>query len=581
MTEHAQGGDYRRRRRRDVDRVPPRRAGLDRHRAGRACGADLGLHVPQRRAGRAAAEHGDADADDDVRGRALPAAGRGDRGGPVVARGGVTATRLEPGPPRGAPAAGRLGGELRAADRARHRVRGARPVPADDDRGRAGRGVAAHRRLARPVEPRVRVGGGRPQARRASAAAPSREWHRRSRRAGDRRGSAARRRAVRHRGGGRRQRGRHVRARDRPDGGDHAADHPDGPPVPADGADRGRRARPAAAARPGQPRLLPRGGRRPVHGRLRAQPDALGPRWRPAGLQPPPARSRLAAVRGDHGRGHPPGPRDRRRAGHPDDQRPRGLHARQRVHPRRVGRPWAVRGGRVLRPRDRRRRGHRPPGGVVDRRRRARARPVEDGHPPVRGAVPEPRLHARAQLRELRHLLRHPLPERGAPGRAGPSASPRRIRGSRSSASSFGEKSSWERANWFEPNAGGAGVADGVDLEALRPRGWAGEHWSPAIGAEAIATRTTAGAVRRDLVRQDRARRAGGGGPAATAVRERRRPRGREHHVHAAAQPPRRHRVRPHGHAGHPRSIPARDRDGVRQPRPRLDSGATPRPTGA
>src|SRR2546427_6403351 len=41
----------------------------------------------------------------------------------------------------------------------------------------------------------------------------------------------------------------------------------------------------------------------------------------------------------------------------------------------------------------------------------------------------------------------------------------------------FGEKSGWERANWFEPNA-----TDGD--EALRPRGWAGRLWSPAIGAE-------------------------------------------------------------------------------------------------
>jgi len=51
---------------------------------------------------------------------------------------------------------------------------------------------------------------------------------------------------------------------------------------------------------------------------------------------------------------------------------------------------------------------------------------------------------------------------------------------------SFGEKSGWERANWFEPNA-----ADGD--EALRPRGWAGENWSPAIHAEAMATREHAG----------------------------------------------------------------------------------------
>ncbi len=50
---------------------------------------------------------------------------------------------------------------------------------------------------------------------------------------------------------------------------------------------------------------------------------------------------------------------------------------------------------------------------------------------------------------------------------------------------SFGEKSGWERANWFEPNA-----ARGD--EALRPRGWAGRNWSPAIGAEHLACRETA-----------------------------------------------------------------------------------------
>jgi 4-methylaminobutanoate oxidase (formaldehyde-forming) len=49
----------------------------------------------------------------------------------------------------------------------------------------------------------------------------------------------------------------------------------------------------------------------------------------------------------------------------------------------------------------------------------------------------------------------------------------------------FGEKSGWERPNWFEPNA-----RDGD--ESLRPRGWAGRLWSPAIGAEHRATRETA-----------------------------------------------------------------------------------------
>jgi glycine cleavage system aminomethyltransferase T/glycine/D-amino acid oxidase-like deaminating enzyme len=49
----------------------------------------------------------------------------------------------------------------------------------------------------------------------------------------------------------------------------------------------------------------------------------------------------------------------------------------------------------------------------------------------------------------------------------------------------FGEKSGWERANWFEPNA------EAGD-ESLRPRGWAGRLWSPAIGAEHRACREAA-----------------------------------------------------------------------------------------
>jgi len=49
----------------------------------------------------------------------------------------------------------------------------------------------------------------------------------------------------------------------------------------------------------------------------------------------------------------------------------------------------------------------------------------------------------------------------------------------------FGEKSGWERANWFEPNARRGD-------ESLRPRGWAGRLWSPAIGAEHTACRESA-----------------------------------------------------------------------------------------
>jgi 4-methylaminobutanoate oxidase (formaldehyde-forming) len=51
---------------------------------------------------------------------------------------------------------------------------------------------------------------------------------------------------------------------------------------------------------------------------------------------------------------------------------------------------------------------------------------------------------------------------------------------------SFGEKSGWERVNWYESNAAGGD-------ESLRPRGWAGMHWSPSIEVEHRATREAAG----------------------------------------------------------------------------------------
>jgi len=49
----------------------------------------------------------------------------------------------------------------------------------------------------------------------------------------------------------------------------------------------------------------------------------------------------------------------------------------------------------------------------------------------------------------------------------------------------FGEKSGWERANWFEPNAARGDAS-------LRPRGWAGRLWSTAIEAEHRACRESA-----------------------------------------------------------------------------------------
>jgi glycine cleavage system T protein len=49
----------------------------------------------------------------------------------------------------------------------------------------------------------------------------------------------------------------------------------------------------------------------------------------------------------------------------------------------------------------------------------------------------------------------------------------------------FGEKSGWERVNWYETNAAAGD-------EGTRPDGWAGMLWSPAIGAEHLACRESA-----------------------------------------------------------------------------------------
>jgi len=48
----------------------------------------------------------------------------------------------------------------------------------------------------------------------------------------------------------------------------------------------------------------------------------------------------------------------------------------------------------------------------------------------------------------------------------------------------FGEKAGWERPNWFQSNA--------IEGDDGRPVGWAGKHWSSAIGEEHRATRERA-----------------------------------------------------------------------------------------
>ena len=135
---------------------------------------------------------------------------------------------------------------------------------------------------------------------------------------------------------------------------------------------------------------------------------------------------------------------------------------------------------------------------------------------------------------------------------------------------SFGEKSGWERVNWFDPNTG-----DGD--ESLRPRGWAGQHWSPAIEAECKAAARGRGADRPVLVREDRRPRAGRVRVPRPPLRQRGRPPGRSGHLYAVAERARRHRGRRHARAAGERPLPLRDRHGVRLAQPRL---AAPAPAG-
>jgi glycine cleavage system aminomethyltransferase T/glycine/D-amino acid oxidase-like deaminating enzyme len=80
---------------------------------------------------------------------------------------------------------------------------------------------------------------------------------------------------------------------------------------------------------------------------------------------------------------------------------------------------------------------------------------------------------------ETYYDIKYPGHERqaGRPLRMSPAGAWHREHGA-----AFGEKSGWERVNWYESNTP-------LGDEGLRPRGWAGMHWSPAIGAEHLACR--------------------------------------------------------------------------------------------
>ncbi|HLM08423.1 MAG TPA: FAD-dependent oxidoreductase, partial [Thermoleophilaceae bacterium] len=113
--------------------------------------------------------------------------------------------------------------------------------------------------------------------------------------------------------------------------------------------------------------------------------------------------------------------------------------------------------------------------------------PLDLWHMDVRrfGAHHRSPRHTLARVREVYETyydIKYPHHERtaGRPLRLSPAYEWHRGHGA-----AFGEKSGWERVNWYAANEA---AGDG----ALRPRGWAGRHWSPAIGAEHRACREAA-----------------------------------------------------------------------------------------
>ena len=269
---------------------------------------------------------------------------------------------------------------------------------------------------------------------------------------------------------------------------------------------RGRARAPADAARPRPADLLPRGGRRPDHGRLRARVGAVGARRAPArrdpaGLQRAPARGGLAALRGDREELLEAGAGDGRDHGDAPDQRPGGVHPRQRVLPRRERGARVLRRRGLLRARPRRRGRHRPGDGRVDPRRaspRSTCGRWTSGASARTSARPATRSSARKEVYETYYDIRYPGHERlaGRPLRTS-SAYPWHAE----HGAAFGEKSGWERVNWYERNApAGRGVA--------APARLGGDALVAGDRRRAPRHARAGGAVRRVLVREARGRRA-------------------------------------------------------------------------
>ena len=108
------------------------------------------------------------------------------------------------------------------------------------------------------------------------------------------------------------------------------------------------------------------------------------------------------------------------------------------------------------------------------------------------GAAYRSRAYTLARIdRELRDLLRHPLPERGARGRPA-AAHVADVRGARGARCRVRREVRLGASELVRAQRGRPAVRRTGGARGAAAAGWAGRHWSPAIGAEALATRQAA-----------------------------------------------------------------------------------------
>ena len=168
---------------------------------------------------------------------------------------------------------------------------------------------------------------------------------------------------------------------------------------------------------------------------------------------------------------------------------------------------------------------------------------------------------------ETYYDIHYPFEERqaGRPLRTSPAYEWHRVRDA-----AFGEKSGWERVNWYESNAGARRrVAAPARLggQALVARDRGAEHLAC---REAAAIFDESSFAKLEVA-----------GPGAAELLEwlcdnRVGARGRARDLHADAQLARRHRVRLHGRAARRGALLDRHRHRLRQPRPRVDPPPPP-----